>query len=60
VLRLQESNPLLVMRDVGETLAELLESQPFRLQWRQSGVIPLAFFRDVGLCALDLVECMGL
>jgi hypothetical protein len=60
VLRLQESNPLLVMRDVGETLSELLDSQPFRLQWRQSSVIRLAFFRDVGLSALDLVEGMGL
>jgi hypothetical protein len=64
-LRLQESKPQLAMRDVGETLSELLESQPFKN--KNDGRVMVVccacqwpFFLVVGFSALDLVGCTGL
>jgi len=60
VLELQEDNPLLVMRYMGETLGVLLERPAFKLEWKQNPLMRRAFHRNVGLSALALVEWAGL
>ena len=63
VLYLDQSkrHPLIVMRDVGESLLDLLmrEGSTMRDQWRQSAVLRAAFFAQVGLSALNLVLQTG-
>ena len=52
--------PLIVMEDVGAPLSEVMESPHFRQRWAQSADLRRAFFSDVGLSALNLVDKVGL
>ncbi len=52
--------PLTVMKDVGAPLSEVMESTQFRQRWAQCASLRDAFFSDVGLSALNLVDKLGL
>ncbi len=60
VLYLEKNNPLLVMRNVGETLGSLLNNRSFRLEWRTKPLLRKSFLRDIGLSALCLVQSVDL
>ena len=50
------SGSLIVMEDVGEPLSQVMQLSQFRQRWAQSASLRDAFFSDVGLSALSLVE----
>jgi tRNA A-37 threonylcarbamoyl transferase component Bud32 len=60
VLNLEENKSLLAMHNVGETLSVLSERPSFKFRWHCSAVLRKAFFLDVGVCALSLVDCVDL
>ena len=49
------SRTLIVMKDAGAPLSDLIETQQFRQRWAQSRNLRRAFFSQVGLSALNLV-----
>jgi serine/threonine protein kinase len=51
---------LVVMEDVGVPLADVMQSPQFRQRWSQSRNLRRAFFSQVGLSALNLVDKVGL
>ena len=53
-----ELHPLLVMRDVGTSLTDLLmlRGSSIRTQWQRSEDMRAAFFSQVGLSAINLVQ----
>ena len=53
-------HPLLIMKDVGQSLAELLLDDSFRMKWKTSAAMRKAFLSDVGISALNLVDLVGL
>ena len=57
VLGVMRKHPILVMRDMGDSLHGLLHGAggAFAARWRDSRALRAAFFEDVGLTALNLV-----
>jgi hypothetical protein len=51
---------LIVMQDAGTPLSDLMQSPQFRQRWAESQTLRRAFFSQVGLSALNLVDEMGL
>jgi hypothetical protein len=54
------SRTLIVMKDAGAPLSDLMETQQFRQHWAQSRNLRRAFFSQVGLSALNLVRNLRL
>ena len=54
------AGPLIVMKDVGTPLSDVMEDPQFRQRWAQSASLRDAFFSDVGLSALNLVDKLSL
>jgi len=50
------STPLIVMKDMGEPLSDLMQNLSFRRSWAQSTVLRRAFLTQVGISALNLVD----
>ena len=53
-------HPLIVMNDMGQSLQELLSEDSFRTEWRSNAAMRRAFFTDIGLSALNLIDYVGL
>ena len=53
-------NPLIIMKDMGEPLSELMQQHSFRIRWAQSTALRSAFLSQVGISALNLVKKMEL
>jgi serine/threonine protein kinase len=51
---------LIVMQDSGTPLSDLMQSPQFRQRWAESQTLRRAFFSQVGLSALNLVDGLGL
>jgi serine/threonine protein kinase len=51
---------LIVMKDAGAPLTEVMQSPQFRQRWAQSRNLRRAFFSEVGLSALNFVDQLGL
>ena len=60
ILSMDMGHPLLIMKDVGQSLAELLLDDSFRMKWKTSAAMRKAFLSDVGISALNLVDLVGL
>jgi serine/threonine protein kinase len=52
--------PLIVMKDKGEPLSDRMQQLDFRKLWAQSAVLRRAFFTQVGISALNLVDKVSL
>lgn len=53
------AGPLFVMKDVGAPLSTVMQSTEFRQRWAQSASLRGAFFSEIGLSALNLVNKVG-
>ena len=51
-------HPLIVMRNLGTSIAEEIESNNLQLRWKSSPQLRLTFAKDVGESALNLVDSM--
>ncbi len=51
---------VIVMVDTGPTLREQMKNVEFRARWKSNPKLRSAFFTDVGMSALNLVELLGL
>jgi hypothetical protein len=53
-------HPLIVMRDVGISVLDEINSNNLRVTWRSNPQLRRTFPKDVGECALNLVVSMNL
>ena len=60
ILSLDAEHPLLIMNDMGQPLDGLLSDDSFRLKWKTSAAMRKAFFSDIGISALNLVDFASL
>ncbi len=62
IFSLTPNNPMVVMHDAGDSLYDLVycPDSNYRLEWQRSFTLRSAFFTQVGLSALNLVDSVKL
>ena len=56
VLKFDQRHPLIVMRDVGNSMIEEIEDHDLRARWRSNSGLRQNFAKDVGESALNMIE----